>query len=191
MTAIRMLGKDVKLVYVKLTGKIKESRAELASRLPDLVEIRADQRLKPENQPADLAKKIDKFVDEIGDKYFLVNPQITFSVNGKEVTCFASEFDQKVNKAIGETLGHSILLFGKDVDIVYRAVMRQILLSGIAPTKPISFVDVLARVISSSDWEKMTPAARKEMYYPATEEEVFYSMLFDTTYGADGIILGD
>lgn len=191
MTAIRFFGKDVKLVYVSLTGKIKESRADIGSRLTTLVYIKPDQRLKPENQPADLERKVDKFLDEIGDKYYIINPQISVSVNGKQFNCFASEFDSKLAKAIDGTIASGVLLFGPDVDIVYRAVMRHIVKSGNTPSKPISYCDPLSKVISSTDWERMTPAARKEMYYPDAELETFFQTLFDAVFENDYEVLGE
>lgn len=191
MTAIRFFDKDVKLVYVSLTGKIKESKTDLFGRLTDLVDIKADQRLKPENQVADLERKVEKFYDEIGDKYYLVNPQISVSVNGKTFNCFASEFDAKVNKAIEGTVAKGILLFGPDVDIVYRAVMRQSVKTGALPNKPLSYCDPLSKIITSTDWQRMTPAARKEMYYPDTDLEGFYMSLFDAVYEGDYITLGE
>lgn len=182
------------LVYVETTGKTRESQSELAGSISTLIDIKADQRLKPENQQADLQKKIDRFISEIGDKYQLVDQQIKATVldyhnglvDGGSFTTYASDFNDKL-AAVLQKLGYAeiasdesspVLLIGPYVSDSYRSVMRHIVLEGKLPNHPIDSFDVMGTLIPSMAWEQLTDAAKKEKYFGDTPAPLWFLNAF-------------
>jgi hypothetical protein len=196
--AVVWKGRPHVLVYVEQTGKIKESKSEIIADLPGLIDIKPDGRLKPENQQADLDKKLNKFADEIADKFHLIDQQYRCVVlspdstlsGDTEFTCYASTFSSKL-KAMMNTHGLGlieadtvtpVLLIGVDALGSYRCIIRQHLVAGTRPYHPLDTCDVLGTLIPSSQWEQMTPVAREQKYYTGKSPEEFFLNAFQTIY---------
>jgi hypothetical protein len=187
------------IVIVQPTGKIRETKSELLGSIKDLVSLKADQRLKPENQVADLQKKIDGFIENIADKYQLVDQQLACQVIDyrdplakpvAEFTCFASDFNTKLPIALNK-LGACelakdeiapVLLLGPYVSDSYRGIMRQIIVAGTVPAHPLDYCDVLSTLIPSVAWEQLTEPARKQCYYGSLTPAQFYVQAFRAIY---------
>lgn len=196
--AVVWKGRPHVLVYVEQTGKIKESKTEILADLPNLVDIKPDGRLKPENQAADLEKKLNKFADEIADKFHLIDQQYRCVVlspdstlaGNTEFTCYASTFSSKLKVMMSshklETLASDevtpVLLVGIDVLSSYRCIIRHHLVAGTRPYHPVDTCDVLGALIPSTQWEQMTPAARELKYIYAQKTEDFFLNAFQTIY---------
>lgn len=199
------------VVFVQPTGKIRESKSELLGSIKDLVLIQPDQRLKPENQAADLQKKLDRFIDDIGDKFQLVDQQLSVAildysgnspVEGGSFLCYASDFSSKLatvfNKLSIGILARNettpVLLIGPYVTDTYRSVMRHIVKSGMLPTHPLDYCDVMSTLLPSAPWEQLTEVARKQCYYGDQTPQQFYLHAFKSIYDwtpADSAVIAE
>lgn len=208
--------RPVLVAYVEPTLKTRETKSELLGSVTELVEIRADQRLKPENQAADLQKKLDRFIEDIADKYQIVDQQLKVVLHdtvegtgvpepleGGTFTCYASDFSDQLAKVlrklgIDEVVPGSestaVLLVGPDVLSSWRCIMRHVIRAGLQTSHELDYYDVLAQLIPSTAWDQLTPVAKKTLYFGEQTQQEFYMAAFralNTIDAQDEKILAD